>query len=949
MTGEDLNMNWNLKAIGNSKGYVSFGNDKVDISFNKGFEYPLNDIEIHAAKGKLGDSEDSFIYYYCAVNPETENFSLSADMRVMVGDEVPDYQTAYGLAVLDTDASSTIQCRHRNMLFVGSYGRDHEMGVRITAGYTDLEAKESDGHRILDCSRAFSKEISNRSIEDGSRFSFSLKKDDTGFTASVNGEEISFPGCSFLMNQEKGRLFVGFAVARKIGVKITNIRFNIVPGRISYTPEGAIKNNIPDYPFPRELAEEKEFELSNLFAGREVFVSPAGSDTGAGTKEDPLTMQKAINNAGEDTSIVLMDGVYYPDSTLIVYKKNSGKPNARVHLRAEHAGKAVISGARMGCELPLFVLLASSWTLDSIVFWESPASGLVICGNCNVVSGCEAYENGDTGILIVSVPGAGKRDWPVNNRVMDCISHDNCDKVCNNADGFGAKLRIGSGNSFYRCIAYNNIDDGFDLYTKTLFGKIEPVDIDRCIAYGNGHIIDRSGKDVINREGTGFKLGGENIPVAHDIWHSVAFDNKRAGFSTNRNTLCRMHYCYSYDNGNNGDDDFRFVPAKGDWICEGLSHDRIIHSDEALKQSMDWVKNNAAKKNILMLIASLGGGGAERVACKLASALCKRNKVSLMYFNKKEKTFEVSKEVSLVDSSQIKARDRDDRLLRYVEAVRFIKNRVRLITSYKKSNDIDVTVSLLNGPNFYNALSGGKGKKILSERNDPSRKGKRYRKRARFAYKRADHIVFQTERVQKQFSETIQRKSYIIPNPVTVSCYSVPEKRKKIVTVGRMVEQKNHCLLIRAFSQFHKDHQQHHLYIYGDGELRDQLLELSNKLDISEYVHFEGFCERICEEISDAEMFVLSSDYEGLSNALMEAMMMGIACITTDCTGAGDLVDNGVNGLIVPVGDEEALASGMSLLSDDPELREKLGIAAMERADEFRPENIIRKWERIMQ
>lgn len=117
-------------------------------------------------------------------------------------------------------------------------------------------------------------------------------------------------------------------------------------------------------------------------------------------------------------------------------------------------------------------------------------------------------------------------------------------------------------------------------------------------------------------------------------------------------------------------------------------------------------------------------------------------------------------------------------------------------------------------------------------------------------------------------------------------------------------------------------------YIYGEGELEEDLSALAGELGLADRVHFEGFREDVYEEMRDAEQFVMSSDFEGLSNALMEAMQMGLACISTDCTGSDELIEDGRDGLIVPVGDAEAMARAMCQLAEDPDLRRQIGRAA---------------------
>jgi glycosyltransferase involved in cell wall biosynthesis len=271
-----------------------------------------------------------------------------------------------------------------------------------------------------------------------------------------------------------------------------------------------------------------------------------------------------------------------------------------------------------------------------------------------------------------------------------------------------------------------------------------------------------------------------------------------------------------------------------------------------------------------------------------------------------------------------------------------------MVTAVRYKYNIDTTVSFLRGPNILNVMAGGKCRKIVSERNDPSCKDEYYRKRALFVNQRADHVVFQTRRVQEMYPEDVRRKSSVIVNPTEVSCMAADVKSKKIVTVGRLHEQKNQKMLLKAFSLYHKSHPDYHLYFYGEGELLQELMQAARNYNLSRCVHFEGFKEDIHEAIADAEQFVLSSDYEGLPNALMEAMMMGLACISTACNGSEVLIDHEQNGLLVPVGDAETLGKAMCRLSDEPRLRDRLGKAAALSAQEWKTERVVRLWERIL-
>ena len=338
--------------------------------------------------------------------------------------------------------------------------------------------------------------------------------------------------------------------------------------------------------------------------------------------------------------------------------------------------------------------------------------------------------------------------------------------------------------------------------------------------------------------------------------------------------------------------------------------------------------SNKEKKNILFLIASIGGGGAERVGTRLVSEFSKNHNVYLMYFNFKEKTFPISPNVHLIPffvTNELKKefypKVKDSNLIRILE-----------IEKVRRRYNIDITISFLFSPNTFNIKAEGGGIKILSERNDPTAKGESYFKEMSLAYEKADKVVFQTNYVKNKFSSEIKKKGIIIPNPICVSCLADKIPKKKIVAVGRLIEQKNHELLIKSFAIFHKIHKEYYL-IYD--------------LGIQNYVNFKGFCDDVHEKIKDAEIFVLSSNFEGMPNALMEAMMMGLPCISTNCSSLPEIIDNEKNGILVEKDDVSGLARAMLRLSEDEVLREKLGKNAMRKSEEWKLDKIVKKWETL--
>ena len=349
------------------------------------------------------------------------------------------------------------------------------------------------------------------------------------------------------------------------------------------------------------------------------------------------------------------------------------------------------------------------------------------------------------------------------------------------------------------------------------------------------------------------------------------------------------------------------------------------------------------KKNILFLISSIGGGGAERVACRLVSEFAKNHNVYLMYFQEKENTYYVSPKVNLIPFSKIEKEYNYNWC--YIPDINLL--RIREIEKIRRKYNINVTISFLYLPNILNVAAGGCELKICSERNDPEGKGLDYYHEMISAYEKADKVVFQTNYTKNKFSFQIKNKSVIIPNPICVTCLADKRSKKKIVGVGRLVPQKNHELLIKSFSIFHKIHNEYILEIYGIGPLLDELKLLVKQLGLKNYIYFNGFSNDVHEKIKDAEQFVLSSNFEGMPNALMEAMMMGLPCISTNCSGVSEIIEHEKNGILVEKGDVEGLAREMIRLCEYNELREKIGKNAKIKAEEWKLDKIVQKWEAL--
>ena len=344
------------------------------------------------------------------------------------------------------------------------------------------------------------------------------------------------------------------------------------------------------------------------------------------------------------------------------------------------------------------------------------------------------------------------------------------------------------------------------------------------------------------------------------------------------------------------------------------------------------------RKGVLLMNWSLYGGGSERVTSILASEFCENYDVTVLSFEQKKAEYALSPKVKRLYipnfGGRLEARQQMTR---------------RLVRRTKKLLRIRASVSMMYAMNRLNVQAGAGDVVICSERNSPAKREPEHMPSITAIYTAANHVVFQSETVRNQFPEAVRAHSSIIPNPVSVTCMRAENTRHKIVNIGRLHPQKNQKLLLQAFSDFYRSHPEYELCLYGQGKTGPELETLAQELGIRDSVRFCGHTDRIHEAVADAEMFVLSSDYEGMSNALLECMMMGIPCISTACEGSTDVIRDHVSGLLTPVGDRKSLAEAMQTLAEDPALRERLAREGQKTAEGFRKETVVRQWEMLIE
>ena len=291
-----------------------------------------------------------------------------------------------------------------------------------------------------------------------------------------------------------------------------------------------------------------------------------------------------------------------------------------------------------------------------------------------------------------------------------------------------------------------------------------------------------------------------------------------------------------------------------------------------------------------------------------------------------------------------------------VKIIAIVHRFIRLRQFFKHHRE-DTIVALSITADIFAALFGLtlKNKIVISERNDPGQypKSKLYSKFRDLCFELADVCVFQTCDAMKHFSKRVQRRGVIIPNPINGKIPEYPLDRnteKTVMSTGRLKEQKNFPMLIKAFAKFNEQYPEYTLELYGDGPLKDELLQLSSELGIQERVLFNDFCDDIFPIMARTSMFVMSSNYEGISNSMLEALAIGIPTICTDCPvgGAREMIENGVNGLLVPVGDVDALSKAMCRIAGDDEFARRLAKNAHEIRVKYPAEAIASRWTDIM-
>lgn len=344
---------------------------------------------------------------------------------------------------------------------------------------------------------------------------------------------------------------------------------------------------------------------------------------------------------------------------------------------------------------------------------------------------------------------------------------------------------------------------------------------------------------------------------------------------------------------------------------------------------------------ILFIIPFLSYGGAEKMIAFAANTLVKQNhKVNILLYKGVPIQQIIDDKIQIINEKII-----DSGSFKHLKIIRQLYKKI-------KKNRPDIIISFLTFPNFYSVIIG----KLLGIPVIISERGNPYLKKGfkdKFIYNifnYADGAVFQTEGAKCYFGKSLQKRSCVIPNPVVKKPYrykyNTSIDNHEIVFVARFENvQKRQDLMIEAFEIILKQYPDAKLKFYGTGEDEDMIKQLVSNKHLNN-IFFMGYTNKPEEEMVKSEVFVLTSDYEGIPNSLIEAMSVGMPVISTDCDpgGARMLIENRINGLLVKKGNSQEIANAVITIFSDNNLRNKLSQNAYRICEKYSEEVIANKW-----
>ena len=348
-------------------------------------------------------------------------------------------------------------------------------------------------------------------------------------------------------------------------------------------------------------------------------------------------------------------------------------------------------------------------------------------------------------------------------------------------------------------------------------------------------------------------------------------------------------------------------------------------------------------KEVLFVSNFFGDGGAARVISVLAEELANRGyAVTVCSYPRKDR--EEYRRAANVKYVRFEMKHRKGVLYK-IERIAKLRKEIR-----KHKDATVISFEYFMNMQTVVAMAGLGNRLIISERNDPAAMGGKTptRQLRNFLYGFADCLVCQTRDALEYFPKNIQRKSTVIMNPIKENLPEPwqGERKKQVVNFCRLEKQKNLPLLIDAFEAFYQTHPDYTLVIYGNGKERDSLTEYIRTKKLEKVITLHPAVQDVHDRVKDAEMFVSSSDYEGLSNSMIEAMAIGLPAICTDCPcgGARMVIQNNENGILIPTNNKEKLLNAMCAVAENPDFASKMANCAQSIKEKLSSEEIGREW-----
>lgn len=345
---------------------------------------------------------------------------------------------------------------------------------------------------------------------------------------------------------------------------------------------------------------------------------------------------------------------------------------------------------------------------------------------------------------------------------------------------------------------------------------------------------------------------------------------------------------------------------------------------------------------VLFVIDNMQAGGMQKIVTFLANGMTERGfSVSVCSYASEQRHFKMNDDVIYYPGTAYTG----GHYMRHIRKIKEVKKIIR-----KDNPDVVICFNSIPTMIAIIATRNMNIPVIYCERGDPYQLTNFISKAKNYLAQKADWFVFQTIQAKEYFSTRVQQKSTVIPNPVTItSTEQIPydERVNEIAFVARFdIHQKRQDLMVDAFEIIHKRVPEIRLCFYGDGDDFETICDMVEKKGLSEYVHFAGMVSNVIDSIKASKLFILSSDFEGIPNALIEAMSAGVPCVSTDCSpgGAKLLVENKVNGLLVPCGDAEAIANAAIYMLEHEEEAQYMGKKAQGICEEYSPDKILSIW-----